>query len=114
MYRRADRIISVTHAFKRNLINRGINGDKIKVVTNGVDSSRFMPQKRDDQLVRQLGLEGKFVGGYIGTHGLAHALETLLDAAKMAQDEGDDSLAFVFLGDGAKKAELKIAPPNSP
>ncbi len=107
LYRRADRIISVTHAFKRNLIKRGIQGDKIKVVTNGVDSSRFMPQKRDEQLVRQLGLEGKFVGGYIGTHGLAHALETLLDAAKMAQDEGDDSLAFVFLGDGAKKAELK-------
>ncbi|MCE9619809.1 MAG: glycosyltransferase family 4 protein [Planctomycetes bacterium] len=107
LYRRADRIISVTHAFKRNLISRGINGDKIKVVTNGVDSSRFMPQKRDQELAKQLGLEGRFVGGYIGTHGLAHALETVLDAAKMAQDEGDQSLAFVLLGDGAKKAELK-------
>lgn len=107
LYRRADRIISVTHAFKRNLISRGIKGHKIHVVTNGVDTSRFAPQVRDPELVAKLGLEGKFVAGYIGTHGLAHALETVLDAANAAQLQGDESLAFVFLGDGARKEVLK-------
>ncbi len=43
LYRRADAVISVTHAFKRNLITRGIDGAKIAVVTNGVDTTRFQP-----------------------------------------------------------------------
>lgn len=107
LYARAFRVISVTHAFKHNLVARGIKASKIRVVTNGVDVSRFIPQPRDLELVRTLGFEGRFIAGYIGTHGLAHALESVLDAAQAAQMQGDESIGFVFLGDGARKAELK-------
>ena len=81
LYRKAARIVSVTESFKRVLVRRGIDGSKIEVVTNGVDISRFKPRPKDPELTRQLGLEGKFVAGYIGTHGMAHALETLVEAA---------------------------------
>ena len=81
LYRKAARVVSVTQSFKRTLIERGIDGDKIDVVTNGVDLSRFQPMGKDAELVKQYGLEGKFVSGYIGTHGMAHALETILEAA---------------------------------
>lgn len=107
LYRKAARIVSVTQSFKRNLIGRGIHGDRIAVVTNGVDVSRFKPQARDAGLESELGLQGKFVAGYIGTHGLAHALETLLEAARRLQDDavGRD-IRLLFLGDGANKEEL--------
>lgn len=107
LYCRAYRVVSVTHAFKANLISRGIKAGKIHVVTNGVDVTRFTPQPRDEALTKKLNLEGRFVAGYIGTHGLAHALESVLDAAHLAQTQGDDSIAFVFLGDGARKEVLK-------
>jgi glycosyltransferase involved in cell wall biosynthesis len=107
LYRKTDAIVSVTHSFKRKLIERGIGGDKIHVVTNGVDLSRFAPIERDVVLAKELGVEGCFVGGYIGTHGLAHGLETLLDAAEMFLKQGRDDLRLLFLGDGARKAELK-------
>ena len=107
LYRRAFRVVSVTHAFKRNLVERGIDPHKIRVATNGVDISRFKPQPRDAALVKELDLEGRFVAGYIGTHGLAHSLETVLDAAHQAQMEGDTSIAFILLGDGARKADLE-------
>jgi glycosyltransferase involved in cell wall biosynthesis len=108
LYRSADRIVSVTHAFKRTLIHRGIDGDKIDVVTNGVNSARFSPKPKDAELEHQYGLQGKFVAGYIGTHGMAHALETLLNAAAQLQalPEGQD-VRFLFLGDGARKAGLQ-------
>lgn len=107
LYRKAARIISVTHSFKRNLISRGVDANKIAVVTNGVDTSRFRPQPRDEVLAAQLGLQGKFIAGYIGTHGLAHGLETLLKAARRLQDEPNGSdIRFLMLGDGANKAEL--------
>ncbi len=107
LYRKAARIVSVTHSFRQNLIGRGVDGDRISVVTNGVDASRFRPQPRDAALEAQLGLQGRFVAGYIGTHGMAHALETLLEAARLLRDDprGRD-IRLVLLGDGAGKAKL--------
>lgn len=108
LYRKAALIVSVTHAFKGKLIARGIDGAKIEVVTNGVDMSRFKPMSKDPELVQRLGLAGKFVGGYVGTHGLAHHLETILDAAQiMAAEPGGDRFHFILLGDGARKQALK-------
>lgn len=107
LYRRADAIVSVTNAFKENLADRGVETSKIHVVTNGVDLSRFQPSKKDEALVETLGLRGKFVAGYIGTHGLAHALETLLDAARLLQEQGQLDIHLIFLGDGASKATLR-------
>ena len=107
LYRRAARILTVTHSFKDTLIRRGIDGQKIEVVTNGVDLIYFRPQAKDAQLLAQHGLDGKFVAGYIGTHGMAHALETLLDAAHtLQQTPGADNIRLLFLGDGARKAWL--------
>ncbi len=107
LYRQANCIVTVTHSFKKTLMRRGIDGDKIKVVTNGVDLSQFALQPKVTQLVESLGLTGKFVAGYIGTHGLAHALETLLDAALVLQQTpGADNIHIVLLGHGARKADL--------
>ena len=106
LYRRAAAVVAVTNAFKRNLEARGIDGSKIHVVTNGADLTRFQPSQGDGELVEALGLQGKFVAGYIGTHGLAHALETLLEAARLLQAEGRDDIHLLFLGDGASKAAL--------
>ena len=108
LYRRAARVVSVTHSFKRSLMARGIAGDKIDVVTNGVDLSRFSVRPKDKALTQQLGLDGKFVAGYIGTHGMAHALETLLDAAELLRLAPDgEHIRLLLLGDGARKAELQ-------
>jgi glycosyltransferase involved in cell wall biosynthesis len=107
LYRKASAIVSVTHAFRTSLMRRGVNGDKIHVVTNGVDISRFSPREKDTELLQHHGLEGKFVAGYIGTHGLAHALDTLLDAAKALKAAPDgDRFRIILLGDGANKAAL--------
>lgn len=108
LYRRAAVVVAVTESFRRNLVSRGIDPQKITVVLNGVDLSRFQPLARDPELAERLGLAGKFVPGYIGTHGMAHALETILEAAARirALPEGAN-VRFVLLGDGARKQALQ-------
>jgi glycosyltransferase involved in cell wall biosynthesis len=107
LYRKASRIVTVTQAFRNTLMRRGIDGTKIDVVTNGVDLSHFAPQSKDAELVQQLALQDMFVAGYIGTHGMAHALETLLEAAELLQQmPGAENVRLVFLGDGARKLDL--------
>lgn len=106
LYRRAAAVVVVTNAFKKNLEERGIDGSKIHVVTNGVDLGCFRPTAKDSDLERSLGMQGKFVAGYIGTLGLAHALETIIETARMLQEAGRDDIHLLFVGDGASKPAL--------
>ncbi|HVZ36865.1 MAG TPA: glycosyltransferase family 4 protein [Polyangiaceae bacterium] len=107
LYRKASGIVSVTSSFRTRLGERGIDTSKIQVVTNGVDLSRFGPRPKDRELSKALGLDGKFVVGYVGTLGLAHGLETVLEAAEaVARAPDGDRFRFVFLGDGASKQKL--------
>lgn len=104
LYHRAAKVVALTAAFKNDLVARGVPGDKVDVVFNGVDLQRYTPRSRDTTLIKQLGLEGCFVIGYLGTHGMAHALDRVLDAAKLLQDI--PSIRFLFVGAGAARAAL--------
>lgn len=107
LYRQAGLIVAVTHGFKQRLIERGISAEKISVVTNGADLRRFSPMPRDPALADSLGLTGKFVVGYIGTHGMAHGLGTLLDAARLLeQDPATSNVRLLLVGAGADKKRL--------
>ncbi|RQO76824.1 glycosyltransferase WbuB [Aquitalea sp. FJL05] len=107
LYRDCNHVIAVTHAFKQALAHRGISPDKISVITNGVDLSNYFPREKDQTLMSQFQLHNKFVAGYIGTHGMAHGLDTLLDAADSLQhsEQGKD-IIILLLGDGARKDHL--------
>lgn len=105
LYKRADSIISVTHAFKKELIERGIDGNKIDVVLNGVDLSRYQPAlEKDLGLATQYDLNGKFVAGYVGTHGMAHGLEHIVAVAERLKEY--DDIRIVFAGGGAARQKV--------
>lgn len=107
LYRRADKIISVTHSFKSELIERGVDRRKIDVVLNGVDLSKYEPAtKKDEILSEQYDLKDKFVVGYVGTHGLAHALDKIVEAAELLNDLED--VRILFAGGGAAKADVEL------
>jgi colanic acid biosynthesis glycosyl transferase WcaI len=106
LYHQADLIISVTHSFKKDLVNRGVLGDKIEVVLNGVDLSKYKPlPEKDKALSEEFQLHGKFVAGYVGTHGLAHALDNIIETAELLKDE--DTIKIVFAGGGAERERLE-------
>lgn len=103
-YRSAKTIVVVTDSFKRTLTARGIDEAKIKVVKNGVDKEMFKPVPKDEALIGELGLEGKRIIGYIGTHGMAHKLDFILDCARNMQGRND--FHFLFIGAGAEREAL--------
>jgi glycosyltransferase involved in cell wall biosynthesis len=104
-YRKADHIVVVTDAFKAHMLARGISSKKVTVIKNGVDFSLYKkPPHGAFDLVRELGLEGKFVVSYFGTHGMAHCLQTVLEAAKELREWKD--IVFLLVGDGAERSRL--------
>ena len=104
LYRRSAAVAALTRAFRENLIRRGIDPRKIRVVRNGVDAGRYGPRPRDAALAAEYGLSGKFVVGYIGTHGMAHGLGNVVAAADLLKDR--DDVRFLFAGAGAARDGL--------
>ena len=104
LYRQSAAVVALTPKFKENLVGRGIDGDKIPIVVNGVDTERFQKTPRDAALAAEWGLKDKFVIGYIGTHGMAHGLANVLDAAARLRE--NDRVRFLFVGDGADRDDL--------
>ena len=105
-YKRARLVVVVTNNFKRILINLGINKKKIKVITNGIDISKFSPVPKNKDLIFKYNLENKFVLGYIGTLGMAHSIETLLDAIKGLENDYGNEISLIIVGEGANKEFL--------
>lgn len=107
LYKDSTKVVAVTDAFKTNLISRGIPENKIDVVTNGSNLELFTLKHKDLDLLKKLNLENKFIIGYIGTHGMAHSLDFIVSSLSKIEDE---SLHFLFIGDGAMKQNImKIA-----
>jgi len=98
LYRRSARVESLTHSYKDDLIRRGIPADKIDVVITGVNLELFWPRPRDREIERALGLEGRFVVGYLGTLGMAHGLHNIVHAAELLKDT---PITFLLVGAGA-------------
>ena len=107
-YRHAAHIVSASPAFLPHFAECGIEPDKISVVTNGVNLDLFRGADAcgagRDEFRQRHGLTGKFVAAYVGTHGLAHQLETILEAADRLR--GREDIAFVLAGDGAERERL--------
>jgi putative colanic acid biosynthesis glycosyltransferase WcaI len=107
LYAKADRIVVVTPAFRQYLIaNRGVSPDKISVIENGVETASFSPALANEALKQRLGIQGRFVVGYIGTIGMAHGLETLLEAASALGSIAPE-VVFLVVGEGAEKGRIQ-------
>jgi len=105
LYQRAEMVMALTSAFKTDLVRRKIPEKLITVIPSGVDLRHYHYRPKDENLLEQLGLKNKFVVGYIGTHGMAHGLENILEVAYLLHEDPD--IHFLFVGDGAMKPALQ-------
>ncbi|MGD0864572.1 MAG: glycosyltransferase family 4 protein [Rhizomicrobium sp.] len=104
LYRSAARIVTISEPMRDSIAGKGVPADKIGVVSNGADVARVQGSEKRDQLAAQWKPLGKFVVGYIGTHGMAQGLEVVVSAAEILRDT---DVHFLFVGEGARRQELQ-------
>lgn len=104
VYRRADQLVVLSPGFKRLLIERGVPADKIEVIYNWC---------AEDSLTAPQGVvpaaffgQDKFLILFAGNMGKAQALDAVLRAAELLQQQAPD-LTFVFLGGGVEVRRLQ-------
>jgi len=69
------------------------------VIENAVDTDLFKPIEVPPQELERLQLAGKFIVSYIGTIGLTHGVDVILEAAKALKNR-NPNLDFLLVGDG--------------
>lgn len=103
-YRSADHVVSVTEGFVPHIAKRRERGG-ISVLKNGVNFGLFGEALNSTEMKTRFGFQDRFVAAYVGTHGMAHGLQTILEAAQLLRD--DQRIGFLLVGDGAERAKLE-------
>jgi glycosyltransferase involved in cell wall biosynthesis len=103
----ADAVFTLTNALKNELINRGVAADKIHLLPNGVDSSRFLPKERNNELALKLGVKNKVVIGFLGSVVQYEGVEYIIQAASILKKKGIHNFAVLIVGDGAVLDNVK-------
>jgi glycosyltransferase involved in cell wall biosynthesis len=102
-YRRCARVVGISEGFKQYLVGLGLPRENVAVIPNGVRWQSFAGSAPDEELRQLRELRGKFLVGYVGNHGLAQGLETVLDAAEKLHDQ---PVEFLLAGEGIDKARI--------
>ncbi len=108
-YRRADQVVSMLPKAEPHMRAHGLGPGKFVYVPNGIDvgeweASREPLPETARQALRSFRERFPFVIGYAGAHGIANALEFLVEAAALLAGE---PVGFVLVGQGPEKAALR-------
>ncbi|GAB3465639.1 O-antigen biosynthesis protein WlbE [Massilia terrae] len=106
--RRANAIVSILPKVRAHLESHGMAPHKLHIIPNGADPAEwFAAAELPSDLAHLFGTlraRNRFIVGYAGTHGLANALGTLLEAAQLLRGQPVD---FVLAGTGPEKPALQ-------
>jgi glycosyltransferase involved in cell wall biosynthesis len=103
LYRSADRIVSLTPGIKKELIRKGIPGNRIDVFTNGFDPEIYrLPEDIRTRTRADLGWGEDFVAIYTGTHVEVTAVDVIVRAAAALRERS--GIRFELFGQGQRKA----------
>ena len=105
LMRKAYSVSTVTPGFIEHFVSvRGIPREQMSFLPNGVDLAQLHPLPYDAQCAEQMGVTGKKVLTYAGTHADYQGLDLILDAAKRLKDRSD--IVFLMVGKGPERQRL--------
>lgn len=106
-YKFADTIVVISEGFKRNIMDKGVPEDKIKVISNWIDLDSVHPVDRsENKLIGEFPIDPKkFLVVYAGNFGAAQGADIILKASERLKNE--TNIQFVIFGGGAYFEEAK-------
>lgn len=105
--KRVDAVTTICEGLRREIVERGIPADKVTVIPNAVDVTRFVANTaRDETLARRFGLAGRTVLGFLGSfypyEGLDLAIAALPEVLRAIPEA-----TLLLVGGGPAEEDLK-------
>ena len=103
---RAEGVITVSEVLKGYLAGSGAAAERIRVIPNGVDETRFRPRPPDETLRRGLALEDRKVVGFVGTFQFFVDFPRFMSLVETVCTRVKDAV-FLFVGAGGPSAAIR-------
>jgi glycosyltransferase involved in cell wall biosynthesis len=103
----ADHVITIAESMRDDIIERGVDPERVTVIANGVDAAAFSPAAPDPELRRRYHLDGRFMFGYVSN--LDHPRENqelLVEATAILLRRGRP-VSCLIVGDGRRRHEVE-------
>jgi glycosyltransferase involved in cell wall biosynthesis len=105
--READLVVTLGEAMRDEILDRGVDPDKILIVPNGVSADFLRPLPDGTALRAELGIRpGELTVGLVSSLVAHEGIGTLLEAVRLLRDGGVPVRALI-VGDGPEKAALE-------
>ena len=109
-YDGCDKIIVISEAIKKNLMDKGVPADKLVLIHNWVDTDEVKPvRKEENKLYCEFNIpRDRFIVVYAGNFGAAQGADIVIEAASLLK--GNKDILFVIFGGGAgfEKAKTEV------
>lgn len=104
--KKADLITCDAEHIKKAMINLGAESSKIKIIYFGIDTQKFSPGPKEENLIQELKIENSPI--VISSRSLEpiYDLETLIKAARLVLKE-ISGVKFIIIGKGPEEEKLK-------
>jgi colanic acid biosynthesis glycosyl transferase WcaI len=88
--RRADRVVAIGETMRTRLVEKGAPPDRVRVISNWVDTNALSERERGNAWAAEAGLAGHFIVMHSGNVGYTQDLDTLVRAATFLRDPARD------------------------
>jgi glycosyltransferase involved in cell wall biosynthesis len=112
-YRYAENVFTLGPYMTEKIRNKVKADNKVVEIPNWGFDELYPMERKNNPLVEELNLKGKFIVLYSGNHGYGHEFETVLESAKILSKDYND-IYFVFIGGGVRFNEIQEYKRNNP
>lgn len=105
LYKKSWKIATATEGIMNYMVRKGKDKADVFLLPNGVNTETFQPHPKNDELLNEIGIQGKKVFMYAGALGYAQGLDSVLEAAHLLKEKQPD-VHFLFVGDGQEREKL--------
>ena len=107
-YHKAEHVIALSPGMRDGVMKVGTKDGECSMIPNMSKPDKFFPHEYNTEIISQFSLKmDKFNLVHFGAMGFDNNLEYVIEAARLAQEQGKNELNFVLLGDGSTLPKLK-------
>ena len=107
-YHKAEHMIALSPGMRDGVMKVGTKDGECTMVPNMSKPDKFFPREPNTEIVEKFGINlDKFNLIHFGAMGFDNYNEYIVEAAKLAQEQGKDRLNFILLGDGSTVPTIK-------
>lgn len=108
IYKYSEHVVALSPGMQEGVVKAGTPVEKTSMIPNMSKPDIFHPHEVNQEVVKRFNLDlKKFNVIHFGMLAVANGLEYIVNAAIELKKRGDNTINFIFMGEGAMEPELK-------